>query len=541
MRTSPGRQRGTLFLLALLLALACLGVLVAMDLAAASGSARRDRLSDAALAQAREALVAYAVDHPINATVGPGYLPCPDLDDDGWAESTCGSQSGDSGQEQRLGRLPWKTLGLPDLRDGYGERLWYAVSSKYKGLLNCGVSRACLDMSPDAALGTITVRDSSGVVLHDGTVAESHRANEGGAIAVLFAPGAPLARADGTPQVRDCAPGECDDNGRCTTQPAQRAARCDPGNYLDKAADGRFSFEDNADFVDRNDAAGRSRNDNGFIAGPVTLPSGRLGVNDRLAVISYRDLMPRVMERVAREVASCLRFYASRPENGGRYPWPTPACRQAAGEWNGKPGVHFGRVPDTPFDAMASQSRLPRWWRVQGSSGAPGELPTAANACRVALAPDDAGAQRTSPPGSPPDEAQTAGLAANSWWNAWKPSVFYALAPAYSADSPAPSCDAGSCIEVLDVSGHAGASGKQFAVIVAGPALARDGFVQSRDGAGISAPGMWLEESNALLEGSAGCDAVVPPSFPCEGTGNCNRVTVGASSAVFNDVVVVSP
>jgi len=525
----------------MLLALAAIGVVIAMDLAVASGSARRDRLSDAALAQAREALIAYAVDRPINAVVGPGYLPCPDLDDDGWAESTCGSQSGDSGQEQRLGRLPWKTLGLPDLRDGYGERLWYAVSSKYKGLLNCGVSRACLDLSPDSALGTITVRDGSGVVLHDGTVAESYRANEGGAIAVVFAPGAPLARADGTPQVRDCAPGECDDSGRCTTGPPQRAARCDPGNYLDKAADARFLFEDNADFVDRNDAAGRPRNTNGFIAGPVMLPTGRLGVNDRLAVIAYRDLMPRIMERVATEVASCLRFYASRPENGGRYPWPTPACRQAAGAWDGRQGVHFGRVPDTPFDAMASRSRLPRWWRAQGANGAPGELPTEASACRIAVAPDDPGAQRTSPPGSPPDEGETAGLAANSWWSAWKSHVFYALAPAYSADSPTPSCDAAPCLEVLDTSGRVSASGKQFAVLVAGPALARDGFVQSRAGPAISAPGMWLEESNALLEGAAGCEGMVAPSFPCEGTGSCNRVTAGAASASFNDAAVVSP
>ena len=75
--------------------------------------------------------------------MGPGYLPCPDTDGDGWAEATCGSLDGASGQASRLGLLPWKTLGLPDLRDGYGERLWYAVSSKYKGLLNCGVSRAC--------------------------------------------------------------------------------------------------------------------------------------------------------------------------------------------------------------------------------------------------------------------------------------------------------------------------------------------------------------------------------------------------------------
>src|SRR5689334_18658586 len=229
MRRSPARQRGTLFLLAMLLALAAIGVVIAMDLAAASGSARRDRLSDAALAQAREALIAYAVDRPINAVVGPGYLPCPDLDDDGWAESTCGSMTGDSGQAQRLGRLPWKTLGLPDLRDADGERLWYAVSSKYKGLLNCAASRSCIDMSPDAALGTISVRERSGALIHDGTIAEPYRAAEGGAVAVVIAPGAPLTRlnadgTDGARQRRDCAPGDCDLAGRCATEPPQRAA-----------------------------------------------------------------------------------------------------------------------------------------------------------------------------------------------------------------------------------------------------------------------------------------------------------------------------
>ena len=76
------------------------------------------RASERALAVAQEALVAHATGRPIDEAVGPGYLPCPDLDDDGWAESTCGSQDGHTGQAQRLGRLPWKTLGIPDLRDG---------------------------------------------------------------------------------------------------------------------------------------------------------------------------------------------------------------------------------------------------------------------------------------------------------------------------------------------------------------------------------------------------------------------------------------
>ncbi len=533
-------QRGTLLLAAAVLLAACIGMAIAIDLAWASGSAKRDRVSDAALAQAREALIAYAVDRPVNSVVGPGYLPCPDLDDDGWAEATCGSQSGDTGQAARIGRLPWKTLGLPDLRDGAGERLWYAVSSKYKGLLNCGVSRACLDLSPDAALGTITVRDASGTILHDATVTEGYRANDGGAIAVVFAPGAPLDRPGGIPQVRACGPGECDASGRCIVDPPQRAAHCDPANYLDRADDARFAFEDNADFVDRNDAAGRPGNRNGFIEGPVTLPGGRLAVNDRLAVIAYRDLVPRIMARVGEEVAACLRFYASRAENGGRFPWPAPACRQRLGDWSGHEGVHFGRVPDTPFAAMAARDRLDRWWRTSGAADL-AELPTAANACRIAIAPDDPGPQRTSAPGAPASEGETAGLSANSWWNAWKPYVFYALASAFAADSTDPACTPSQCIEVVDASGRSVGTSKPFAVLVAGPALARDGFVQSRSASAISETAMWLEESNALLEGAAGCEDATPPTFPCESSGACARVTAAAASAGFNDVVLASP
>src|SRR5260370_42146009 len=159
-------------MVAAIMLLALAGLTFALSFAAAGAAAQRDRVTERPFARAREALVAYAVDRPISAEVGPGYLPCPDLDDDGWAESTCGSMTGDSGQAQRLGRLPWKTLGLPDLRDGHGERLWYAASSKHKGLLNCAASRACVDMAPDSALGTISVRDSSRVLRHDGPAAD---------------------------------------------------------------------------------------------------------------------------------------------------------------------------------------------------------------------------------------------------------------------------------------------------------------------------------------------------------------------------------
>lgn len=313
------RQHGGALLVAVAFLLIVAASASALALAAASG-ARRERASERSLAQAREALIAYAADRPIDADVGPGYLPCPDLDDDGWAEPICGSLSGDLGQAERLGRLPWKTLGLPDLRDGHGERLWYAVSTRYKGLLNCAASADCVDMTPARALGTITLRSASGATLLDGTRADA--AETGGAAAVVIAPGPAIERLDGYLQRRGCTPGECDARGRCVAQPARSAARCDPRNYLDRA-----SVEDNADFHDRSDAGGRPRNANGFIAGPVHV-EGRLAVNDRIVAIAYPDVVRRVMARVAVEATHCLRLHASAV---GAPPEPEPRCAGSAG------------------------------------------------------------------------------------------------------------------------------------------------------------------------------------------------------------------
>ena len=84
------------------------------------------------LQQAKEALLGfaavYAETHPNQPP--QGYLPCPDFDGDGSSDilgTTCGSEG-----ESMLGRFPWRTLGLPVLRDGNGDCLWYAVSGNYK-------------------------------------------------------------------------------------------------------------------------------------------------------------------------------------------------------------------------------------------------------------------------------------------------------------------------------------------------------------------------------------------------------------------------
>ena len=77
------RQRGAILLLVLVTLAIALASAGAMALA--SAGAARERASEHALAQAREALISYAAERPIDARVGPGYLPCPDLDGDGWA------------------------------------------------------------------------------------------------------------------------------------------------------------------------------------------------------------------------------------------------------------------------------------------------------------------------------------------------------------------------------------------------------------------------------------------------------------------------
>src|SRR5262249_8876138 len=154
--------------------------------------------------------------------------------------------------------------------------------------------------------------DPSGTLIHDGTSTDLYAVDRAGALAVIIAPGPPIPRlAPGAglaslEQQRDCGSGGCDASGRCLLDPPIRVAKCHPANYLERAPDGRQAGEDNADFIDRNDAAGRARNTNGFIQGPVHGADGAIVVNDRVSVITYRDVMPRVMRRVALEIAQCL-------------------------------------------------------------------------------------------------------------------------------------------------------------------------------------------------------------------------------------------
>jgi len=117
-------QRGVVLLLFIFLLLG-IGTTIALSaLNGAQGRLERERKTQIALAQARDALIAYAA---ANKTL-PGRLPCPEetaaigLPLEGSAQSSC------SNSVPVIGRLPWRTLGLDRLLDGVGEALWYVRS-----------------------------------------------------------------------------------------------------------------------------------------------------------------------------------------------------------------------------------------------------------------------------------------------------------------------------------------------------------------------------------------------------------------------------
>lgn len=231
---------------------------------------KRDERTALALVEAKAALLGYAASVDLSSAVcvsncrRPGDLPCPDTNNDGVAEMSCGNAAGTTGQATRTGRLPWKTLGLGDLRDANGERLWYAVSNRFKN------STRAFPLNSDV-FGTITVRDSIGNIVQDAT-------GSSGAIALIISVGMPITRQDGVVQSRILA----NENNAI--------------HYLDNALG-----EDNVNFVDGGA--------DGFIKGQINNIDGETILNDQLIEISHSDMMRAIEPLVAARVAEAVSNY----------------------------------------------------------------------------------------------------------------------------------------------------------------------------------------------------------------------------------------
>jgi hypothetical protein len=260
----------------------------------------RDRATRETLLKAREALIAYAAADANR----PGELPCPDVNDDG--KLVLGEDFIGSNCVSLIGRLPFITLDLPDLRDDTGERLWYALSDDFH------------------ANGSVALNSDTAYRVGNTSLTINGLQPAGNVVAIVFSPGAVLQREGAAAvQQRSCSGGSCDMSGKCTSAPASNTPKCNAANYLDVVAG-----VDNAD------------GDTVFVSA-AKIDS----FNDRLMPIHSDDIMWLVERRAGREFAQKLREHYDAWQSAvgdGFYPWAAPFTDPAnaqAGQNNRQEGL----------------------------------------------------------------------------------------------------------------------------------------------------------------------------------------------------------
>jgi hypothetical protein len=222
--------------------------------AATTPTAARREHNARVLQQAKRALIGYVVMKAGQTGENdPGTFPCPeapgnygDPAQEGIAAGNCSAPA--------VGRLPWRTLGIDQLTDAWGEPLWYVVSPGWH--------------KPSSTSWAVVNSNSRGQLTVDGS------AND--AVALIIAPGAPLASTA---------------TGCAGITQARNAASANVVNYLDC---------DNA-----------TPADNSFTtAGPAG------SFNDQVLRITAREVIPpletAIAPRIEREIVPALRsVYAS--------------------------------------------------------------------------------------------------------------------------------------------------------------------------------------------------------------------------------------
>jgi hypothetical protein len=246
------RQRGVaLLVMVTIIALGASWLFVtALSNASASRNALGREDNGRVLAEAKHALAGWMIRQAIEAGENnPGRLPCPEAAgyigtaNEGIAAGNCTLPA--------IGRLPWRTLGLPKLRDASGEPLWYVVS-------------------PGWALPTVssmlTINSNSpGQLTLDGTA--------NAAVALVIAPGPVL---------------DVQASAGCTARAQQRTA----------------STPDFRDYLECENAT--SPVDASFVTnGPMA------SFNDQVVALTTRDVLPgleaAIMKRIEREIVPRLK------------------------------------------------------------------------------------------------------------------------------------------------------------------------------------------------------------------------------------------
>ncbi|MDR3298806.1 MAG: hypothetical protein LBU43_02085 [Candidatus Accumulibacter sp.] len=318
----PGGSKGAALLVMLLAMVLAFSAVLIASLAQGNPQIERQQKTLKALAQAKQALIAWSVVQGDTGTASlrrPGTLPCPDKNFFGNANSGNASGSCSSGGETSIGRLPWKSLGMEQLYDAHGETLWYAVSDHFRNPTQN--TKAAVNSDAEGSLLLYAANGSTLLTPNGEELA-----------AIVFAPGPPLSGQD-------------------------RVALPDAASsYLDA-----FNGKNNAK------AAGP------FIMGPVSDSSGNPVVNDLVIGISARELIAALEKRALNEAQNALKSYFA--ENGS-YPNPAPAngdnctspinkVQSTTPECASASGTCYGRLPEdllAPY--VASWFPQNGWGRV---------------------------------------------------------------------------------------------------------------------------------------------------------------------------------
>jgi len=293
--SGPRRERGA----ALLALAAAMVVGTTWALVSAFGLAGRSAAQTAhnarVLAEAKAALIAWVAANALEpGEENPGRLPCPQAWGDvgsaneGRAAASCAHPTG---------WLPWRTLGLPEMRDASGRQLWYVVSPGW----HLPKSTAALSINSDTP-GQLTL---------DGRPA----------IALIIAPGAPLS---GKPTASQLAAG-C----LVRAQSAAHAVPPNPHDYLE--CHGTHAFR----------------------SGVVDNAAHRV-FNDHIVAIVAADLMPvleaAIAKRIERDVVPELKQVYATPAWGlsaehAVYPFAAPFGDPGASSFGGAAGTFQGLLP----------------------------------------------------------------------------------------------------------------------------------------------------------------------------------------------------
>jgi hypothetical protein len=372
-----------------------LGIFLGVARSDVSDKLQRDQRTMDTLVRAKQALIDYAVQYDkTHSGQAAGFLPCPDMN----ASNGEGSSplSCDLTNVSVIGKFPWRTLDVEDLRDGSGECLWYAVSGTFKN----NPKTNAFPLNWDAT-GLFEIFADDGVTKLAGTTPADR------AVAVIFAPGI----AQGNTQARA---------GALST-PTCGGGDYDASHYLEAAAGiNNWSVSNVAGAL------------TSFIQGKESNT-----FNDRLVYITPKDIFDSIERRadfyakpngivrtMMKQAADCIASRANKNTSAG------DALVWAADS------ASFGSLQDFDNNSMYSDTSQQRFGRVSFD-----------------ITKSIANTNVSGPPVNPKQLMIAANCDSDwndwsGWWAEWKDHFFYAVAKDQAPDSDGDCSVHSSCLSI---------------------------------------------------------------------------------------------